>query len=411
VLELRELEETKLETWFLTWRWLADPSPFEIRVRDEATENGSALLDLKLRDGIREATIEVDRESWLPRSLRYVTAAGAVTWTLTDYNEALGFRFPHRLLREVVGIRRGYRVQSIREAPLFVRSPFEYLPAEPGDTIFDPEASAELEVRRNNHRHLMVRPWVDGEQVGWFILDSGAGRSVITPGAADRLGLESFGETAVTGAGGSVPAVFRQAGSFRLGPLTISDPVLLELDLGFLPGDVAGIVGYDVYRRSVVELDLKRAAVRLFDPRSYRRQDHDWEELFLTGKVPSVRCRFAGDRDGICRLDTGDPGTVVFHTSTVRELALVEGRETRPARLGGVGGRGRAREGAIEWFEIGGHRFREPSVLFALAEKGAFANPYITGNVGLRMLRHFELVLDYPRRRIAFLRSAESRTE
>ena len=44
-----------------------------------------------------------------------------------------------------------------------------------------------------------MQPTINGESVGYMILDSGASGFVIEKEAADRLGLSSFGELYVSG--------------------------------------------------------------------------------------------------------------------------------------------------------------------------------------------------------------------
>ena len=50
---------------------------------------------------------------------------------------------------------------------------------------------------------------IDGKDIGWFILDSGAEVSVIDKGAADEIKLASVGHQPLTGVGGNVMSSFR----------------------------------------------------------------------------------------------------------------------------------------------------------------------------------------------------------
>ena len=52
--------------------------------------------------------------------------------------------------------------------------------------------------------HVLVKPQVNGQLAGWFILDTGASGLVIERDAADRMGLSSFGEVYVAGVGRKV---------------------------------------------------------------------------------------------------------------------------------------------------------------------------------------------------------------
>jgi hypothetical protein len=87
----------------------------------------------------------------------------------------------------------------------------------------------------------------------------------------------------------------------------------------------------------------------------------------------------------------------------VRELAMLEGRETTDARAGGVGGTVAVKRGELAWFELGGRRTGRVMAEFAMEDKGVFGDAYTAGNIGGVLLRPFVLVMDYPRGRIAFV--------
>ena len=106
----------------------------------------------------------------------------------------------------------------------------------------------------------------------------------------------------------------------------------------------------------------------------------------------------------IFKLDSGaGADSVTFHQPAVEKLKLLEGRQTTPSKKGGVGGFVQSQSGKLEWFEIGGKRHEDVSVTFATEAKGAFANPYITGNLGGTFIKPFNLVLDYQNGRIAYV--------
>jgi Aspartyl protease len=72
--------------------------------------------------------------------------------------------------------------------------------------------------------HVLVRPAVNGDDVGWMLLDSGASALVIDPAAADALALPSFARFHVKTVGGHrTESRFRVAQSFQLGPLIIEE--------------------------------------------------------------------------------------------------------------------------------------------------------------------------------------------
>lgn len=57
----------------------------------------------------------------------------------------------------------------------------------------------------------LVRPLINGREVGYFIFDTGASGFVLDPAVAAELGLEGFGELQVTSMVGKVASRFRCA--------------------------------------------------------------------------------------------------------------------------------------------------------------------------------------------------------
>jgi hypothetical protein len=168
--------------------------------------------------------------------------------------------------------------------------------------------------------------------------------------------------------------------------------------------ELAGIVGYDLMARAIVEMDTQQNHVAVFDPKSYTLSGGSWSTLHLDGKHPVVEARFEGDRKGLFRLDTGANNTLTFHTAWVDRYDLLKDRQTMNTALGGVGGMMSAKQGRIEWFELAGERFENPSVTFSQAESGPLAEAYTVGNIGQGFLRPFKLVFDYQNRRMAFVK-------
>ncbi len=70
---------------------------------------------------------------------------------------------------------------------------------------------------------------------------------MITKAAADKLGLERFGDLHVSGVGASVTSRFCQATSIQIGPMTMAKPLFMEMDISGLvsgaPGEIIGILG------------------------------------------------------------------------------------------------------------------------------------------------------------------------
>lgn len=130
----------------------------------------------------------------------------------------------------------------------------------PNDSVFLENAASEVPAYWTTSGHLVVQMTINeaASPSGWFILDSGASGFVIEPTAADALRLESFGDLHITGMSGKVQGRFRRAKTVQIGPLQITDAIFMEMSCSGLvsggPGPVIGIVGQEVFRRSIISI-------------------------------------------------------------------------------------------------------------------------------------------------------------
>jgi hypothetical protein len=408
VLEMEDRETLLLSTWFETGYWLAEECPLELSLGTDTGGAREALVLARVPGGLRQSRVFVDRETALPLRMSIPTIFSEQTWTIEAWRTADGFTAPGRIVHVLGGgVRQVYEVRSAaprRDSPRFG------VPASgPSDVRFDAKATARVEVQRAPTGHPLVHPRVNGKDIGWFILDTGAAYAVIDAAAAEAAGLPSFGETFIGGAGAETKrTVFREGRSFEIGPINVDARLpYLQMDLAAisqpLGRPIAGVIGYDLFRRSVAAIDMSAPSLEIFEPASFSRDDLDWQPLVLHGRHPHARARFCGDREGLFRLDTGGGvAAICFHSPAVEKHHLLDGRATREVQLGGAGGLSKARLGTIDRFEMAAQRFENPMAIFALPKSGALDDPFSEGTLGGGILGRFVMWLDYGRRRIAF---------
>lgn len=407
VLVLGDLASAQLSALFLTGSWTVSEELLRFEL---APAHGEEELTLAFThaDGVQTGTIQLDPRTHRARSVSFGSDSTPTTWTFADYEEHDGFAFPRRIELTQSGITQALDTRTVTRLAEVEDGVFAPRLAPPRDARFDPERPAGLEVKRARTGHLLVHPSVDGQDLGWFIFDSGAGTNCISNGVAESLAEGPFGEIGARGIGGTVPASFWRAEELRLGPLVLEAPIFLGLDLAFLEPHfgvpVGGILGFELLSRCVVELDMDAAAISLHDPRSYALPEPGrWEEVLVYGRHPCVRASFEG-REGLFKLDTGAANdTVTLHYQVVRDLDLTAGRETSAGTAGGVGGSVGTRIGELASFRLGGHEFSAIQAGFTLEDKGAFSDDYVWGNVGGKLLEPFRLVFDYPGGRVGFV--------
>lgn len=332
----------------------------------------------------------------------------------------------------------------------------------PRDTAYsgalaEPAGRETLPFFLSRSNHLLVRPSIDGEPIdGMMILDSGASGYVITRELADELGLEAFGELYVSGVTQKVRSQFRRSKTLSLGGVTQEHPLFMELPLDGVvngaPDRVVGILGYDIFRRVVVEVPALREApagspaaaaggppirrvgvaaalgdgeekeLTLYHPERFQLPPGGkWMTTILVSNVPHVEAKFHS-ADGrvfetILMLDSGAGGAgVLFHSRSTDELGLVEALCAAAATINvrGVGGSGEgagsggleARRGTIAKLELECGEFFDVSSLVA-TRGGLDLSLHTSGMICVDLLLTCKVVFDYPRRRVSILQGPQ----
>jgi hypothetical protein len=402
-LEMEQLEVTQAWIWIVTGHWLADTSPYRISLLPGESDDARIALGLESRSGDFEGTLLLDRSTRRPAFLRYESMEGTAQWKFDNYKGLDGFQLPrHVLYTSDWGNVVQYDFYTASRAPGGCNEPLRPW----AEATFDPLAPCELEVKRTTTGHFLIHPLVNGKDVGWFLFDTCGSALIITPGAAKAAGLPVFGKAFATGVGGPSEMHFCQGESFEIGPLTVNDPLFIDIDLSFLdpyaPVPVAGLCAYPVLAHAVAEVDVNQYTLSLHESESYELKNGEWEEVFIDYGNLHVNGRFQGLGSRLFRLDTGLPFDLIIHAPTVRELGLLDARETRPSAIPGVGGSTPARMGSLDWFELGGRRIEKPSALFSQAESGSMNCRTSAGVIGLGLLEPFMMVINCPAKKIAF---------
>ena len=408
-LEHADREEILLLNWFTNGYWLEAGAPVVVEL---AAEDGSEApkLSLRLKDGRISGTVEIDPDSWLPRSLAITSSGSGTELVLDSWTEVRDVQLPFEWRHtEGEGQTITTRLSKAEVLAAIPESPFEHFHRPPDHTRFLEGISTEIELRRAVTGHLLIPALVDGEDRGWFILDTGAGTLCLSPEIADACEMEALGEVEARGVSGSLQAGFRLGRTLTIGPLEIAEPVFLEIDLAFLEPifgvKVAGVAGAELFCRSVVEIDLGEERVRVAHPESYELPgEASWSKLSFESRLPCFPVTYEGDRSGLFRFDSGSEGSVELDWDTVEREALLEGRETSPSGVRGVVGFRPVDVGPLEWLEVGGLRFEGiEGALFSRPGETASRSAWTEGVMGLALFADHTLVFDYSAERFTII--------
>ncbi|HLK16668.1 MAG TPA: retropepsin-like aspartic protease, partial [Fimbriimonadaceae bacterium] len=272
---------------------------------------------------------------------------------------------------------------------------------------FDPAVASAIEVK-HLFGYFFVHPLVDGKDVGWFFLDTGAGAMVLDIEAAKGLSVKPVGSRTVAGVVATIQTPIVRGSEFKLGPVSIAHPTFLELDVSSIGRmfnlKLGGICGYDFISRASLEIDARTPSIKVFPPgKAVLPASSSWTGFDFTANLMCLKCRFEGGHEGYFTLDTGSGSAVDFTAPTVEKFDLLKDRQTTPTRVGGAGGVTAAKQGRLDWIEVAGNRVANVLAGFQTTKAGVYASPYLAGNLGAGVLGRFDLLLDYRNQRLALV--------
>lgn len=277
--------------------------------------------------------------------------------------------------------------------------------------------STNLKFTLNVH-HIYVPVYVNGSGPFMFILDSGAGMSMVEKKVADSLGLKDAGNLPAVGVGGVDVGNFVKIDSLRLGNLTLLDFAAGALDLTF-GGQMSiepidGILGYDLFSRLVVDVNYPGEMLSVFDPEAnIYKGGADTVDCEIETNHPVVNCYVNDTVPGRFRFDTGSQNFLDLNTPYVEEYDLLSTVEKELGKFPmlGIGGTSETTLAILKSFTIGKTRLDNVITGFSNVETGIFAAENIDGNVGGGILKLFDIGFDYPNNKIYLTKSPDAEIE
>jgi hypothetical protein len=155
-----------------------------------------------------------------------------------------------------------------------------------------------------------------------FLLDSGAGKSVLHLGSARRIGLKLGRQEIVQGVQGSCDA-YRVAVTGTVGTAVIPRDIL-ALDLSSISahcgGPIDGLLGADFFRDRIVQIDFRARRVRLLQRQEMPTASGEIVPLVRRHDALCVSASVDGNDPQWMRLDTGCSGALEW---------VMPGKQTR----------------------------------------------------------------------------------
>lgn len=242
-----------------------------------------------------------------------------------------------------------------------------------------------------------------------FILDTGADTSVIDAQLANVLRLKPQGRMVASGAAGSAEATFTKGVSVNLQGVKIFDQTIyvLPLESLFALGrKIDGVLGNDILKEFVVEIDYSARTINLYEPSSYRYSGSgEVIPLKIVEGLPFVRATVTPEGrtpiEAKFEIDSGSTGAILLNTPFVKKYNLLSAvKKTVQVQSGGVGGTAKMLIGRVDNVRLGRFVIDHPITHFSQATQGDYASAKYDGLIGGLILQRFRFIFDYSRQRM-----------
>ncbi|MDD3643655.1 MAG: aspartyl protease family protein, partial [Candidatus Krumholzibacteria bacterium] len=399
-----------------SFAYLEPGGPFEVEDLGEAIDDSARCAVIGLSpDGGYPCRIFLDRLTWLVRKIEIDAFAGTVEQRFDDYRETAGVLFPRSIATTQGSIGQTMAVTVLELEVNAGIDPAIFLP--PGEAADDfrftgrggdPAGSAAADAAENipfDYRggHIYLKVEVAGREVP-FLLDSGAGMTMIDPAIADTLALTRDGAIPGAGAGGMTEFEMTRLPGFAIEGIEFDTQTVAVFPVSGLTGRFSGIaaggiLGYDFLSRFLTRIDYRRRMISFYRPGSGRPPDGAGSlQAPLVHRIFSLPASVDGV-EGIFLIDTGANASIL-QKRFADEHRLLEGRPSIELAVAGAGGDDLAVAARLDSLRFGGIMLRGPVFTIPQGGRGIGAFEGIAGIIGNDILERFDVWLDYAGQRI-----------
>ncbi|MGB5990521.1 MAG: aspartyl protease family protein [Marinifilaceae bacterium] len=273
-----------------------------------------------------------------------------------------------------------------------------------------------IEFKQVNH-NIVIPAHINNSDTLWFILDTGLGTSLITElTSKDSLTINYAKKIKLKGLGDneSIDAYSSFGNDIRIAGIHFKNQNINALlqDVFFLSRKsgckINGIIGSTVFERYIVRINYSNNKIDFIKPEFYkhkkRKRDACLPLEFVNNK-PYIRTwitDYKGNRTYVKLLiDTGASLAIWLQESD--KIAIPE-KKIYNIIGQGLNGNIFGHISRIKNIELGQYTVKEPVVSFpdSTSLKSREQNDHRNGSIGGDLLRRFNIIIDYPNKRICF---------
>jgi predicted aspartyl protease len=245
---------------------------------------------------------------------------------------------------------------------------------------------------------------VNGDGPFEFILDTGAGTSLLSSDLAKKLNIKIISTKEGQSAGGKVSVSLAKVDSLALGQAKLDDVDVGIVDLSHIARTIGtkidGDIGYNFLKNFRITIDYHDCEIQFDDPTRVERLGRSaktevpMQLASLAKPLLLVDVHANGRGPFQFAIDTGTSTTAIA-PELAQQLNL-KGSPVGPVTTGGA--QVNVTAGTVKSFQVGGARVDDLVVVvadfFSMLSQAVGAK--LDGIVGYNFLRNFRVVIDYP---------------
>ena len=330
---------------------------------------------------------------------------------LSDFRTVSGIVIPFHVVDTVIGLPFSTEL-TIERATInqpVDTSIFRKPSARASDFRF-PKGKAAIQVPFSYANGLIHVPaTLNGRKRVRLLLDSGASGNVYHRDAVASLNLPIAGYLPARGVSGVDSIALVRMDSIQVGGLTLYNQVAGTLDLKALARSAeakeifGGLLGYDFLSRFPVMVDYHGSVLTVFNPETFKPPAGGIVIPFtLTQQVPTITGSLVGVQ-GQFLVDLGNAFGLILHGAFEMEHGLdtlLSDFQPMSDNVSGIGGSIGGQSAYAKTFEFGGIRLEAIRAILPERSMGLTGSAELAGNIGNRILEHFNVLFDYQQSQI-----------
>ena len=283
---------------------------------------------------------------------------------------------------------------SVALLPLAAQTP---APTAPDASARQPAAEAARAVSVSAKNGVELKATINGQGPFDAIFDTGSG-NLMTASVAKRLGLKAEGSATLNAGGGTLPAKVVKVATINIGGLTMSDQLFAVVDTPIAKEWDGIFVGDLLVQNLPIRVDFEEQQITFYSKEGFTYSGlgaavpiHSQDgTLFAEATVDGIT--------GLFGIDTGDMYSLSLYAPFVTQHKLVQhyGAKIQGYAGEGFGGADHGFYTRADTLQLDQIEVIRPITVLSTDTQGAESSATVAGNIGLRVLRQFNVVFDSP---------------